>query len=171
MHPKSHCRFLYESASDPLVGGTDPKIRIRIRTKMSRIPNSGEKDPVLQRIITETTNTVLCSHFNSRKLKRHVKFFWLNLRNNTSLHLSQMWFLFLHVPALKFNGYHTVTQQMDRTSVTVRKKHLQNLCFGFTFIEFGSGPRSMILMTKKLKKLNADKKIYIFIKKLLCSLS
>ncbi len=27
--------------SDPLVRGTDPEIRIRIRTKMSRIPNTG----------------------------------------------------------------------------------------------------------------------------------
>jgi hypothetical protein len=26
---------------DPLVRGTDPGIRIRIRTKMSRIPNTG----------------------------------------------------------------------------------------------------------------------------------
>jgi hypothetical protein len=27
---------------DPLVRGTDPGIRIRIRTKMSRIPNTGK---------------------------------------------------------------------------------------------------------------------------------
>jgi hypothetical protein len=30
-----------EPNPDPLVRGTDPGIRIRIRTKMSRIPNSG----------------------------------------------------------------------------------------------------------------------------------
>ncbi len=30
-----------EPGPDPLVRGTDPGIRIRIRTKMSRIPNSG----------------------------------------------------------------------------------------------------------------------------------
>jgi hypothetical protein len=37
---KSELEFDPDSDPDPLISGTDPRIRIRIRTKMSRIPNT-----------------------------------------------------------------------------------------------------------------------------------
>jgi hypothetical protein len=57
LHPWSHWRE--ESDPDPLVRGMNPRIRIWIRTKMSRIPNTASK---YSRRMTKRTRNASCRH-------------------------------------------------------------------------------------------------------------